>query len=79
MPGRSEVASGVEAILNTPRIDNLRYTKAAKSTITMQLRNIVLLAAAASVDAAATLRFSCSQLVVERLDPLVKPPILEDT
>lgn len=27
------------------------------------------LAAAAGVNAAATLRFSCSQLVVERLDP----------
>ncbi|KAI0111645.1 hypothetical protein F4814DRAFT_441012 [Daldinia grandis] len=42
----------------------------------MQLTNIVLLAAAGivpSVNAAATLRFSCSQLVVERLDPLVNP------
>ncbi|OAA59904.1 hypothetical protein SPI_06102 [Niveomyces insectorum RCEF 264] len=30
-------------------------------------------ALASSVEAAATLRFSCSQLVVERLDPLVNP------
>ncbi|KAI0516899.1 hypothetical protein F5B22DRAFT_605428 [Xylaria bambusicola] len=38
-----------------------------------------LLAAAAiapAVDAAATLRFSCSQLVVDRLDPLVNPGAL---
>ncbi|TPX06801.1 uncharacterized protein E0L32_002297 [Thyridium curvatum] len=36
----------------------------------------LLAAAAVSVDAAATLRFSCSQLVVERLDPLVNPGMM---
>ncbi|KAI1209444.1 uncharacterized protein F4807DRAFT_93823 [Annulohypoxylon truncatum] len=42
----------------------------------MQLKNLALLATAGiapSVTGAATLRFSCSQLVVERLDPLVNP------